>query len=131
MRKPMTIGLAAALVVLAWSAGVSAKTTSISGTVLALDRTAGTLTVGEVGPWRVKRGVTQVDPRVIAVTTSTEFKQVRRAAGPGPTGWVGDFVETGLGAWQVSEGDFVTVEVQREAERLTALTVQVVVMREP
>jgi hypothetical protein len=123
----MTIGLAAALVVLAWSTGAPANTTSISGTVLALDKTAGTITVGEVGPWRVKGGVTEVDPRVIAVTTSTEFRQVRRAAGSGPTGWVGDFVETGLRAWQVNKGDFVTVKVQREGERLIALAVQVVV----
>ncbi|MBI3030775.1 MAG: hypothetical protein HYY64_14815, partial [Candidatus Rokubacteria bacterium] len=54
------------------------ETTNISGTILALNREAGTIVVGEVGPWRVKAGATEVTPRTVAVTAGTEFKQVKR-----------------------------------------------------
>ena len=62
------------------------ETTNISGTIVALNKEAGTIVVGEVGPWRVKEGATEITPRTVAVTAGTEFKQVRRAEGAGPTG---------------------------------------------
>ena len=124
-------GLLVAIVLVALPVWALAETTKISGTILALDKEAGTIVVGEIGPWRVKGGVTEVTPRTIAVTSATEFKQVRRATGAGPTGWIGDFVEVGIGAWELKKGDFVTVEVQREGRRLTALKVVVSVLMEP
>ncbi len=116
--------LAAVLLVLAlplWAA----ETTNISGTILALDKEAGTLVVGEVGPWRVKEGATEITPRTIAVTAGTEFKQVKRGEGPGPAGWVGEFVEVAIAPWSSKKGDFVTVQVRHEGPRLTALKVVV------
>ncbi len=107
------------------------ETTNISGTIVALNKEAGTIVVGEVGPWRVKEGATEITPRTVAVTAGTEFKQVRRAEGAGPTGWVGEFVEVAVGPWELKRGDFVTVQVRHEGPRLTALKVAVSVLVEP
>ncbi len=122
--------LASILLVLAlplWAA----ETTNISGTILALNKEAGTIVVGEVGPWRVKEGATEITPRTVAVTAGTEFKQVKRAAGAGPTGWVGEFVEVAIAPWELKKGDFVTVQVRHEGPQLTALTVAVSAVVEP
>ncbi len=116
--------LAVVLLVLAlplWAA----ETTNISGTILALDKEAGTIVVGEVGPWRVKEGATEITPRTVAVTAGTEFKQVKRAEGPGPAGWAGEFVEVAIAPWDLKKGDFVTMQVRREGLRLTVLKVAV------
>ncbi|HET7874637.1 MAG TPA: hypothetical protein VFN71_03855, partial [Methylomirabilota bacterium] len=98
-----------------------------SGTVLAVERSAGTLVLGEVGPWRVKDGKTEITRQAIAVSADTQFVSVKRAEGVGPTGWVlGEWVTAPLPAWQVKEGDFVTIEARRDRGHLTALTVTVV-----
>ena len=107
------------------------ETTNISGTIVALNKEAGTIVVGEVGPWRVKEGATEITPRTVAVTAGTEFKQVKRAAGAGPTGWVGEFVEVAIGPWELKKGDFVTVQIRHEEQRLTALKVAVSAVVEP
>jgi hypothetical protein len=120
----------ALLVVLALSLWAG-ETTNISGTIVALNKEAGTIVVGEVGPWRVKEGATEITPRTVAVTAGTEFKQVRRAEGAGPTGWVGEFVEVAIGPWELKKGDFVTVQVRHEEQRLTALKVAVSAVVEP
>lgn len=122
--------LAAILLVLAlplWAG----ETTNISGTILALNKEAGTIVVGEVGPWRVKDGATEITPRTVTVTAGTEFKQVRRAEGAGPTGWVGEFVEVAIAPWELKKGDFVTAQVRREGPGLTAVKVAVSAVVEP
>ena len=123
--------LAVMVVALGFPLRAGAETTNISGTILALDKEAGTIVVGEIGPWRVKDGVTEITPRTLSVTAATEFRQVKRAPGIGPRGWVGDFVEVALGAWELKQGDFVTVEVRHEGPRLTAVKVAVAALVEP
>jgi hypothetical protein len=91
-----------------WSDGQEHR---YSGTVAVVDRSAGAIVIEDMGPWRIKDGVTQVERRTIGVTPSTEFVSVKRASGPAPSGWVGDFIESGLSAWQVRPGDWVTVIV--------------------
>lgn len=108
-----------------------AETAKVSGTIVAVDKEAGTIVVGEVGPWRVKGEATEVTSRTIAVTSETAFKLARRAAGAGPTGWVGEFVEGAIAPWQVKPGDFVTVEFRRDGERLTAVRIVVTVPESP
>lgn len=120
--------LLAALTLPSWA---SAETTSHSGRIVAVDKEAGTIVLHEIGPWQVEKGVTQITTQTIAVSPLTEFKRVTRVPGPGPTGWIGDFVEESLGAWQVKTGDFVTVHVQRQDDRPTALKIVVAVTREP
>ena len=73
-----------------WS---DARDGKYSGTVVAVDRTAGTIVVEGMGPWQVKEGLTQLERRTIGVMSSTEFVRLKRATGPAPSGWVGDFVE--------------------------------------
>jgi hypothetical protein len=48
-----------------WGAGQESK---YSGTVVAVDGTAGAIVVEGMGPWRIKEGVTQVERRTIGVT---------------------------------------------------------------
>jgi len=123
--------LLAVLVALAPPVVVWAGTASYSGTILALDATAGAMTLGEIGPWRVRAGVTEVTRRVITLTPETECTLVERTPGPGPRGWLGDFVEVTLSRQDLKTADFVTVRVRQEGERLTALKVWVVAATEP
>jgi hypothetical protein len=129
MKRARSIWIAA-LTVLAvvapaipgWS---DARGGKYSGTVVALDQTAGTIVVEGIGPWRIKEGVTQVERRTIGIMPSAEFVRLKRASGPAPSGWVGDFVESALPAWQVKPGDWVTVTVKTDDKRPTAVRIDV------
>ena len=114
------------LVVLVFAAGAplpaGSQTVNHSGTILAVDNVVGTIVLGEVGPWRVERGITQMTSRVIAMTASTKFVEVKRGA---ETPFPGDFVETALDAGALKVGDFVTVECLHKGKRMTALKVVV------
>jgi len=94
-----------------WSA---APTRDYAGKILAVDRAAGTIVVGDMGPL-LDDGQSKITQRNIRVTSATEFASVRRAAAGAPSGWIGDFVEHRLPAWDVKPGDFVAVTVADEA----------------
>jgi hypothetical protein len=101
-----------------------------SGTVMAVDPEKGTIVLGEVGPWHVKEGQTEITHRTIAVEPSTQFVMLKRTREPGPSGWPGDFVEVPLGAWAVKGGDFVTVRVEQKGKRPIATRIAVTVTAE-
>jgi hypothetical protein len=105
-----------------WSHGQERR---YSGMVLSVDRSAGVMVVEDMGPWRIKDGVTQVGRRTVEVTASTEFVSVKRASGPAASGWVGDFVERALPGWHVKPGDWVTVIVKTGDKRPTAVRISV------
>ena len=105
-----------------WS---DARDGKYSGTVVAVDRTAGTILVEGMGPWQIKEGVTQLERRTIGVMPSTAFVRLKRATGPAPSGWVGDFVESALPGWQVKPGDWVTVTLEPDGKRPTAVKIDV------
>jgi hypothetical protein len=105
-----------------WS---GAQVGKYSGTVIAVDRAAGTIVVEGMGPWQIKDGVTQLRRRTIAIMPSTRFVRLERATGPAPSGWIGDFVESELAARQVSPGDWVTVTLGAEDRRPTAVRIDV------
>ena len=96
-----------------------------SGTVMAVDPEKGTIVVGEVGPWQVKDGKTQITRQTIVVAPSTQFVASKRSREPGPAGWPGEFVEVPLGAWAVKPGDFVTVHVEKVGTGRTATKITV------
>jgi hypothetical protein len=96
-----------------------------SGTVVAVDRAAGTIVVEGMGPWRIKDGVTQLQRRTIGVVPSTEFVRLKRATGAAPSGWQGDFVESALPEWQVKPGDWVTVTAKPDGARMTAARIEI------
>jgi hypothetical protein len=98
-----------------------------SGTVITIDRAAGALVVGEVGPWLVRQGETVITPRTVTITGDTAFVRIERRPET-PSGFPGDFVEQGAERWAVQSGDFVTVETRREGFRLVATRVAVVVI---
>ncbi len=96
-----------------------------SGRIEAIDKTTGSLVVGEVGPWRVKEGKTEITRRTIVVTSSTEWVRLGRSEGAGPSGWAGEAIETSITPWDVKAGDVVTVRVRRDSGRLIAIRVSV------
>jgi hypothetical protein len=96
-----------------------------SGTVTAVDRAAGTVSLEEIGPWRVEAGQTVVTPFTARADGSTTWMRARRTTGAGSSGWDGEFVEAPQGAWEVKPGDYVTVEVPREGKRRVAVRVTV------
>lgn len=101
-----------------------------SGTVIAVDPQKGTILLGEVGPWHVKDGQTEITRRTIGVEPSTQIVMLKRSREPGPSGWPGDFVEVPLGAWAVKGGDFVTVRVEQKEKRPIATRIAVTVVAE-
>ena len=123
--------LASALAVLAAPGWARGQEVAHSGTIQALDRSAGTIVLDEVGPWKTKNGETVITRRTIAVVSETQFARITRATGAGPSGWAGDFVESPLPAWQIMEGDFVTITVKRDGGRATAARIVVTETREP
>ncbi|HAM59162.1 MAG TPA: hypothetical protein DCQ64_28620 [Candidatus Rokubacteria bacterium] len=96
-----------------------------SGTVVSVDATAGTLVIGELGPWQVREGKTLITERTITVAPSTRFVAVTRSREAGPSGWVGELVEVPLDPWAVRQGDFVTVRAGRADRGLLAEKVTV------
>ena len=119
-------GMALAALLLALSAG-AVQAADYSGTVVTVDREAGTIVVGEIGPWQVKDGKTRVTERTIAVGPSTRFLAAKRSREAGPSGWPGECVEEPLAAWTVTPGDFVTVRTEKAGDRLQAVTVTIAV----
>ena len=112
----------------AWSHGQEFR---YSGTVASVDRATGVIVVEGMGPWQIKDGVTQVERRTVGVAPATEFVGVKRARGPAPSGWMGDFVESALAAWQVKPGDWVTVTAKPGGPRPTAIRIYVWEPTEP
>ena len=118
--------VALVLVALAWSVPMpAAETVRYSGTVTAADPERGTIVLDEVGPWRLVRGQTQTMKRTVMISTSTQILLARRAEKT-PSGFPNDFVTAPLTDSPIFNGDFVTVECQRQGKRLTAITITVV-----
>jgi hypothetical protein len=99
--------------------------TSYSGVVLSIDQAAGRIVVGDMGPV-LKNGQSEIARRRILVMPSATVVRVKRAAGVAPSGWIGDYVEDKLAATDIKPGDWVTVSVESDKQRLTATKVTVV-----
>ena len=122
--------LGLSLLGLGGASAADAVTTAWSGIVLSVDQAAGRIVVGDMGPM-LKNGKSEIARRSVQTTPSTTFVRVKRGAGAVPSGWIGDYTETNLAAPDVKPGEWVTVVVEREKQRLTALKVTVVDMSEP
>lgn len=96
-----------------------------SGTIVTIDPAAAVLVIGEIGPWRIVGGQTQITRRTFTLLPSTTVVLVKRSDQP-TEGFPGDWVETPLAVPDLVAGDFVTVEALPEGDRLTALFVTVV-----
>lgn len=120
------VGVALMVVVLLAPAVALAGIERHSGTVIAFDAGARTLTLGVMGPWRESEGSAAVARMTIAVPASTEIVMVGRSATGGPGGWPGEFIETPADGTSLRSGEFVTVTVRRDSGRLTAERVAIV-----
>jgi hypothetical protein len=118
------------LLALAASGGAEAATARHSGEVVSVDKAAGAIVVADMGPM-LKSGTSELPRYTMQVTPSTAFVRVKRASGVAPSGWLGDYVETRLPAWDVKPGDWVTVAAEGDARRLRAVTITVVDTSEP
>ena len=105
----------------------SARTTTHSGTVAAVDAQDGVLIMEEVGPWRVEQGQTVVTRRTIGLTSETKVATFIRVDVPGR--FAGDFIEVELDAEDITPGDFATAECVRERGRLLAVRVTLAEVR--
>lgn len=118
------------LLALAGPGRAEAVTTIYSGIVLSVDQAAGKIVLGDMGPM-LQNGKSEIVRRSIQVTPSTVFVRVKRAAGAAPSGWVGDYVETKVPAMDIKPGDWLTVAVEGEKQRWTAVKLTVVDTSEP
>ncbi len=91
-----------------------------SGTVVAVDRAAGTIAIDEMNPGHVGKPSAAVTRITMRVTPHTGFIAARRA--DDGRDWPGGFLETSLPGWTIKVGDSVTVLCQHEGPFLTALT---------
>ena len=94
-----------------------------SGRVTGIDDRVGMILIEEVGPWQVRKGVTQVTRHTIVVLPSTKIASHIRVNVAGR--FAGDFIEVPLTLGDVALGDFVTVECRRERGALIALSIAV------
>ena len=94
-----------------------------SGRVRGIDDRVGMILIEEVGPWQVRKGVTQVTRHTIVVLPSTKIASHIRVNVPGR--FAGDFIEVPLTLSDVALGDFVTVECRRERGQVIALSIVV------
>lgn len=111
------------------SASPGAEISRHSGIVLAVDRVAGTVILGELREWRTQQGV-EIIRRPIVVEVATAFVRARRQP-EAPSGYRGDWTEEALAAWGLQEGDFVTVECVHEGSRLVATRITLVDVGRP
>lgn len=122
-RTASTVGLVLlSLTGPGWAQGAA---TRHSGTVAAVDRAAGTITIEVIGPWRVKDGQTVITRFTVKPDGSTVWTRARRATGAGPSGWDGELIEVPQDAWGLKPGEYATVELQRVGERQVATRVTV------
>jgi len=92
----------------------------LSGSVVAVDRGKGAVTIEEIAPWRVKDGRTVITRVTVEMQEPTVWTRARRADGAGPSGWKDEFIEVPQRAWDLKPGDYVTVELQRAGKRRVA-----------
>ena len=119
------LGCGLALLTISTAGWTAPESPGVAGEVLAVDRAAGRIVVGDTGPLRAG-GDSEVVRRSIRVTSATEFVEVSRAVGAAPSGWAGDYVERALAPWDVRPGEFVSVSVREGAGSAQALKVTVV-----
>ena len=110
-----------AMKVWGWSPELAVLTGMASAAVMGL--LVGLIVINEVGPWKVRKGVTQVVRQIITVTPSTKIVSHIRVNVRGRFG--GDFLEVPLQLSDVALGDFVTVECRRERGQLIASSIAV------
>lgn len=111
------------------AAVVKASMVTHSGAVVSVEPGAGKLVLDEVGPWRVKDGVTQLTRRTIEVTKATTYVASRRAD-DAASGFAGDFVEQQIAAADIRAGTFVTIECEHRGPRMIARKI-ILVQSEP
>jgi hypothetical protein len=95
-----------------------------SGIILDADERAGTLVLGEVGPWKLRAGATVITRLTIVFTPETEFTIAFRAEEPA-SGFPNDFVEAPIDPAGVFVGDHVTILCRHDGARLVALKLTV------
>lgn len=95
-----------------------------SGVIVSIADDARTFVLAELGPWRVRDGVTVITDATITLLPETTFAMVRRVGDP-PTGFAGDFIEVPLGPEAVYLNDYVTVECRHEGTKKYALKITV------
>jgi hypothetical protein len=119
VRLGPAVAVLVAALTLVLRAPASAQIAKHSGSLLDVDHDRGTITLAELGPWRLETETTVVMVHTIVVTPETDFAVVRRVAGaPGATAQ--ELVLEDVEPWLVSVGDSVTVDCVRRAGRLIA-----------
>jgi hypothetical protein len=122
MMRLCLVALASILLVAGGQSGAAtAEVVKHSGTIVEIDAHGAQLVLEEVGPWRVRDGVTQVIRRTIALTPATDVVIAVRVNPPG--GYAGDFVEGPLAMFALEPGDVITVDCRREGPRLVAVKI--------
>jgi len=99
------------LLILAMPGAGQAAATRHSGTVVAVDRDAGTIVIEELGPWRVRGGQTVITRFTVKLDKPAWWTRARRATGAGPLGWEGEFIEVPQDAWGLRPGEYATIEL--------------------
>jgi hypothetical protein len=95
-----------------------------SGTIVSVDGAARTLTLEEMGPWHGPK--TALNDCTIVFAPSTRVELITRANHATPEGWRGGYVKSPLSFDQLRPGDFATVALTHQGDRVVATSLDVV-----
>jgi len=109
---------------LAASPAQAAHIVKHSGQVLAIDPIGRTIRLQEMGPWA--RSGAHLMTRSFRLAPATKIELTRRSANATPGGWPGGFTESPLSASDIHPGDYATVTSESRADRLVAVSVEIV-----
>lgn len=114
MDKLLTVVMVLALTGL--QAGAAERST-LSGSVVSVDPAAGTLVLGDMGPWRASDPQKSITSVTVATDSQTTVVVVRRMKGPDPDGWIGGYTESPASLRDIKPGDFVSVKLRADGPR--------------
>lgn len=100
-------------------AAIAGEMVRHSGTIRSVDAAVGRVVLGEIGPWRVIGGRTQVTDITVGVGPDTHVVFARRDSGA-PSGFAGDWVEEPADLARLRPGDFLTIDCVHAGARTTA-----------
>ena len=98
----------------------------LSGTVVAVDVRAATVTIEELGAAPTPTATPEPRAHTIQFAPATAIRLLQRQPGVTESGWSGGFAATPMAARDLRPGDFATVLLDRRDARPTAASIDVI-----
>jgi hypothetical protein len=107
-------------------AAAGEDTARLSGTVVAVDARAATVTIEELGAAATPTGAPVPRTHTVRLAPVTAISLLQRQPGVTENGWPGGFAATPLAVSDLRPGDFATVLLDRRDTREVASSIEVI-----